>query len=138
MMQSEKVFIDTSAFYALIDRSDRHHKAAKSIMENLLEQDFGLRTSNYVLIETYALLQTRLGFEAANLFHTEILPIIDVLWVDQPVHEISVELWKGLGRNKLSFVDCTSFMAMRQDDIDIAFSFDKHFSEQGFILMKQS
>lgn len=136
MTQSETVFIDTSAFYALIDRSDTHHGAAKSIMENLLEQNSDLSTSNYVLIETYALLQSRLGFEAANLFHTEILLVIDIQWIDQQAHNIATELWKGLGRNKLSFVDCTSFMAMRQNDIEKAFSFDKHFSEQGFELAK--
>ncbi len=136
MTQNEIVFIDTSAFYALMDGSDEFHEMAKQIMETLLKNDVSLTTSNYIIIEVMALLQSRLGFEAADVFYEDILQLVSLLWIDQSTHEIAVELWRGLGRKKVSLVDCVSFMTMRQTKIHKTFSFDKHFSEQGFEILK--
>ena len=79
-----------------------------------------------------ALIQNRLGFEAANLWYQDILGLAKVLWVEEPIHNLAWELWLSLGRRKLSFVDCVSFVTMRHFNIKKAFSFDKHFIEQGF------
>jgi predicted nucleic acid-binding protein len=65
----EKVYIDTSAFYALMDRSDQYHESAKALWPSLLEPHITLLTSNYVVSETMKLLQFGLGFEAASLWH---------------------------------------------------------------------
>ena len=66
-MESERVFVDTSAFYALMDRSDKNYEQAAALWKDLVEKDLYLNTSNYVIVETLAILQSRLGFEAANL-----------------------------------------------------------------------
>ncbi|MDL1961438.1 MAG: hypothetical protein LWX01_07015 [Deltaproteobacteria bacterium] len=68
-MESETVFVDTSAFYALMDRSDNNFEKAAGLWRSFLEKDFYLQTSNYIIVETLALLQSRLGFEAANLWY---------------------------------------------------------------------
>ena len=65
-MTTEKVFIDTSAFYALMDRSDSYHQSASKLWAHMLDKGYYLKTSNYVTVETLALLQNRLGFEAAD------------------------------------------------------------------------
>lgn len=130
---SDTVYIDTSAFYAIMDRSDGHHDQARHIWLNLVENENSLHTSNYVVVETTALLQNRLGFEAANLWYQNVMGIVDILWVDCAVHQTAYELWLGLGRRKLSLVDCVSFVIMRSYDIETVFGFDGHFSEQGFI-----
>ncbi len=36
------------------------------------------------------------------------------------------------GRRKLSLVDCTSYEIMRQYNLEQVFTYDPHFSEQGF------
>jgi predicted nucleic acid-binding protein len=38
------------------------------------------------------------------------------------------------GRKKLILVDCVSFQTMRQHGVRIAFCFDAHFREQGFLV----
>ena len=131
---TDAVYIDTSAFYALMDRSDRHHDQAGHIWPDLVENEKSLHTSNYVVVETTALLQNRLGLEAANLWYQNVLGIVDILWVDRAVHQAAYELWLGLRRRKLSLVDCVSFAIMRRYNMQTVFGFDGHFSEQGFIL----
>lgn len=131
-MKNETVFVDTSAFYALMDHSDNNFEKAAELWKSFLERDFYLRTSNYVIIETLALLQSRLGFEAADLWYRDVLSLAEVLWIDGSMHNLAYELWLGFGRRKLSFVDCVSFVTMRHYKVEKVFGFDKHFTEQGF------
>jgi predicted nucleic acid-binding protein len=134
-MEIENVFIDTSAFYALMDRSDSYHEKAKKLWSFLLDKNISFKTTNYIIIETLALIQSRLGFEAANLYSGDILSLVDILWVNEPRHNLAFELWLSLGRKKLSLVDCVSFITMRHYSLENVFGFDRHFAEQGFNLM---
>jgi predicted nucleic acid-binding protein len=134
-METENVFIDTSAFYALMDRSDTYHDMAKKLWTALLDEEINLKTTNYIIIETLALLQSRLGFEAAHLYSSDILGLVDIYWVDELKHKLAFELWLGLGRKKLSLVDCVSFITMRHYKLENVFGFDRHFDEQGFKIL---
>jgi len=136
-MESERVFVDTSAFYALMDRSDKNYEQAAGLWKYLVEKDLYLNTSNYVIVETLAILQNRLGFEAANLWHRDVLSLAEVLWIEGSIHNLAHELWLGLGRRKLSFVDCVSFVTMRHYKIEKIFVFDRHFEEQGFEIVSE-
>ena len=136
-MESDRIFVDTSAFYALMDRSDNHHEEAAGLWTSFMKNDFYLYTSNYVVVEMLALLQGRLGFEAASLWYRDVLGMADVLWVDESMHDLAHDLWLGMGRRKLSFVDCISFVTMRRHKIEKVFGFDRHFEEQGFYISKE-
>jgi len=136
-MKSERVFVDTSAFYALMDRSDNNYAEAVSLLAFLLEKDLYLCTGNYVIVETLALLQNRLGFEAANLWYRDVLSLAEILWIDGSMHNLAYELWLSLGRRKMSFVDCVSFAAMRHHKVEKVFGFDRHFEEQGFEILNK-
>ena len=125
-------FVDTSAFYAVLDRSDTNHIRAHVTWRRLIEEDFVLVTSNYVLLETAALLQGRLGIDAVRSFHADIVPLLQIEWVDEASHRAAAEVTLTAGRLKLSLVDCVSFQVMRQRAVDVAFCFDEHFREQGF------
>ena len=131
-MENSLVFVDTSAFYALMDRSDSNYEQAAKLWRHLLEKELYLTTSTYVIVETLTLLQSRLGFDAANLFYQDVLSIAKVLWIESPLHNLAYALWLSLGRKNISFVDCISFITMRQHGIETAFAFDSHFQEQGF------
>jgi len=135
-MESKRIFLDTSAFYALMDRSDSNYEQAAGLWASLLEKDLYLCTGNYVIVETMALLQNQLGFEAANLWYRDVLSLAEVLWIDSSIHHLAYELWLSLGRRKLSFVDCVSFMAMRHYKVEKVFGFDRHFAEQGFEILR--
>jgi uncharacterized protein len=130
-----RVFIDTSAFYALLDRDDAHHPKAKRAWIELLKAAHALVTSNYVLVETSALLQNRLGIEAIRAFHDDMLPLIHIEFVASATHRSGVAALLSASRRDLSLVDCVSFEVMRVSGINTAFAFDKHFKEQGFNLI---
>lgn len=133
----EKIYIDTSAFYALIDRSDRHHESAKALWPTLLSAQTTLITSSYVVSETMALLQCRLGFEAARLWHKAVLGVVDVQWTDRSLHALGYDLWMSLGRMGFSLVDCVGHILMNRNQIEKAFCFKPAFAEQGIILLPE-
>jgi uncharacterized protein len=137
-MKKEKVFIDTSAFYALLDRDDLYHPSAKTLWPSLLENSISLVTSNYVVSEAMALIQYRLGFDAAALWYKDVLGVLDVCWVDQATHRRAYQLWLGLGRRRCSLVECTSYVIMHQNHIEKVFSFKRNFAEHGFQLLTQA
>lgn len=128
------IFVDTSAFYAVLDRDDQVHAAAQSIWSRLLltAQRSPLLTSNYILVECLALLQTRLGIAAVRLFHDDVLPMIRLEWISPAEHMAAVQAVMAANRRGLSVVDCTSFALMRRLGLQQAFCFDGHFVEQGF------
>jgi len=136
MLSSDlKIFVDTSAFYALLDRSDRHHKEASTIWPALLNNNINLVTSNYVVSETIALLQKKIGFEAASLWYKDILGVLEIWWVNEDTHQRAYEIWLNLGRMRFSLVDCVSFVTMHHHQIEKAFCFKPHFTAQGFDLL---
>jgi len=130
-----RIFIDTSAFYALLDRDDTHHPRAKRAWIELLKAAHTLVTSNYVLVETSALLQNRLGIEAIRAFHDDVLPLINSEFVTSGTHRSGVAALLSASRRDLSLVDCVSFEVMRTSGINTVFAFDKHFKEQGFAIL---
>lgn len=126
------VFTDTSGIYALLDASDMNHAAAAQTWAVLLRNDFGLITTNYVVLETIALLQNRLGIQAVRVFQESILPLLRVEWILEQTHAAGFEALLAAGRRKLGLVDCVSFQVMRMNGVRSAFSYDVHFEEQGF------
>lgn len=126
------IFVDTSAFFALLDRDDANHQKAKKIWSDLLNSENTFITSNYVIIESFALIQHRLGLEAVRGFQEDLLPLINVEWVDEAMHKSGVSGLLAASRRKLSLVDCVSFETMRRLGIKTAFTFDPHFEEQGY------
>lgn len=127
-----RVFVDTSAFLAILDADEKNHDRAKQAWIDLLAQDAWLICTNYVIVETFALVQHRLGMAAARTLQEDVLPVMNVEWIDDACHNAGVSALLTAGRKQLSLVDCVSFETMRQLGIDTAFVFDRHFEEQGF------
>jgi predicted nucleic acid-binding protein len=126
------VFVDTSAILALLDQDDISHARAVQIWQRLVNEEHALVTTNYVILETAALLQTRIGLEAVRGFQNDIVPLLKPIWIDKDVHELSVQALLLANRRWLSLVDCSSMTIARQSGIDHFFAFDRHFSERGF------
>jgi predicted nucleic acid-binding protein len=125
-------FVDTSALYAVLDRDDENHQAARAIWEMLLKSGATLVTSNYVLLEACALVQHRLGLDALRTFQDDLLPLLTIEWISRAQHDSAIAVVLSAGRKKLSLVDCVSFGVMRAAGLRKAFAFDSHFIEQGF------
>lgn len=127
-----RIFVDTSALLAVIDADDRFHPSAFRFWEQQLSGPAVFLTSNYVVLEATALIQNRLGMDAVSLLYGEILPVIRQEWIDPGLHQRAVAALLAARRRDVSLVDYTSFELMRQLGICAAFTFDRHFAEQGF------
>ncbi len=127
-----RIFVDTSAFYALLDRDDANHQKAKKIWPSIVNPENTLVTTNYIVVESFALLQHRLGIEALRGFQEDILPLINIEFIDSGIHRSAVSALLAASKRKLSLVDCVSFEIMRSLGMKTAFAFDPHFKEQGF------
>lgn len=126
------IFVDTSAIYAVLDQSDQNHAAARILWFSLLESGRPMFTTNYIAVESCALAQNRLGLESVRMIHEDILPALEVRWIDEAGHILAMTALLAARRTKLSLVDCTSFSVMRQLGSRVAFAFDQHFTEEGF------
>jgi predicted nucleic acid-binding protein len=126
------VFIDTSALFAVLDAGDRNHREADSLWQALLAGDEPLVTTSYVVVESIALLQSRLGLGAVNDFERGLFPILQVDWVGEEDHRAGVAALLAAGRRRLSIVDCVSFIRMKRRGIKRCFAFDPDFEAHGF------
>jgi uncharacterized protein len=127
------IFIDTSGFIAVLDKDNARHAEAVKTWMDILTSEEDLVTTNYVLVETCALVQNRLGMTAIKMFHEDVVPVLRIEWIDKDVHHAAMGIMLAAGRKKLSLVDCVSFETMRLLGVTTAFTLDKHFKEQGFI-----
>ncbi len=126
------IFVDTSALLAVLDADDANHARAKSVWERVLESNEEFISHNYILVETSAVLQRRLGLEAIRVFERDVVPVLRLVWVTSEVHEAAASAHLLAMRRTLSLVDCVSFEVMRRAGIRSAFVFDRHFQECGY------
>jgi predicted nucleic acid-binding protein len=125
-------FVDTAGLVAILDDDDRWHDAAVLTWTQLVNGDEPLVTTNYVVVESWVVVQRRIGFDGLRTLKNDLLPLVDVLWVNQETHAAAENLLLASNRRQLSLVDCASFEAMRRHGIRRVFSIDPHFAEQGF------
>jgi uncharacterized protein len=125
------LFVDTSALYALIDGDDPNHDDAWQLWGEL-DTDESLITHNYVVLETSALVQRRLGLRALQTLVDELMLPISTLFVERGIHEAALSAVLAARRRQLSLVDAVSFEVMRRTGVGAAFAFGEHFSRFGF------
>ena len=128
-------FADTSGLLALLNRTDENHAQAVRAFATLRARQASLVSTSFVLVETYALAGRRLGLEAVRSFRAEFAPLIEVVWVDEALHEAGLDLLLARRKRQLSLVDAVSFVTMRQRGVAEAFAFDPHFEQEGFSLV---
>jgi len=132
-----RIFVDTSAFYALEDKSDRNNQDARVFENELIAGNLGLVqliTSNYVFDELITLVRRNLSHKKA-VEMGERINASKVLKIERISPEIEAKAWnifKSHSDKEFSYTDCTSFALMEQKGIDYAFAFDRHFEQRGY------
>jgi len=126
------VFVDTSGIFALLVKNDHMHRRAKLYFAFLCEQQAHLVTTSFVIVETVALLQHRIGIDAVYDFQSKIVPLLEIIWVDKELYTKAIQRLFVANKRNVSLVDCLSFEVMELRRITYAFTFDKHFAEMGY------
>ena len=129
------LFVDTSALLAFLDADQPRHADVIDAWERAITEDRHLFTSNYVLVESFALVQRRLGLDALRALADILVPLLRPLRIDEDLHAAAVAALFAASRRKLSLVDCTSFELMRRYGLTEALALDDDFARQGFGLL---
>lgn len=128
------LFVDTSAWYAAADRSDRSHAIAKRILSG----DETLITSDHVLVETWLLLRHRLNRTAAERFWTAVRGgVADVECVCAADLTVAQSAGEAFPDQDFSIVDRTSFAVMQRLGLRRVATFDDHFAVFRFGRLKR-
>lgn len=127
----KKVFVDTSAWFSLLDKDSENHQTA---VQYLKETMAPFITSDYILDETLTLIRSAISHKAAiefwdNINKSHWATILDISPRDK---EQAIGIFRKYNDKDFSFTDCTSFALMQRIGIKDAFSFDKHFRQIGF------
>lgn len=132
----ERLFVDTSAWYAFANASaPRHEEVAKAIAL----WDGRLVTTDFIFDELLTLVRYRVG-------HSSAVAIGEILRDGETCLLLTVETadlelaWEQFGREKdqrFSFTDCTSFAVMRRIGLKAAAALDEDFRRAGFAVFPE-
>ena len=122
-----RLFVDTSAFYALTDESDAEHARVLAIYEARAAVG-DLVTTDYVLVESCLLVRARLGRAAARRFWRGMrLGPVEIVGVTAEDLERAWTIDAKFADQHFGLVDSTSFALMERLGIEQALSLDAHF-----------
>ncbi len=128
-----RLFVDTSAWFALNDKSDQNHPASQDFMGRFRVEPVVLYTTDYIVDETVTLL-------ALKVSHTQAVAFLDLVAQSQNIvrsHVIPTlleraeEIFRKHQDKNWSYTDCVSFAFMDDLGLEDALTFDTHFSQYG-------
>lgn len=125
------VFVDTGAWYALVDRNDPDHQ---EVVSKLQEHKARLVTSNFIIDETLTLMRCRLNWEIAHAFGAKMREgmLSRIARISSADEDASWEIFTRHHDQAFSFTDCTSFALMARLNIETAIAIDNDFKAYGF------
>jgi uncharacterized protein len=130
------VYIDTSAILAICNADDERHSDAVEAWIRIIDNEEVVSTTNYVVVETIAVLQHRHGIPAVRRFVEDVLPAVLIEWVDPAIHTAAVAaVIASQSRQSPGIVDSVSFEIIRKSQIEHVFCYDKHFANAGFTII---
>ncbi|MBI4079278.1 MAG: type II toxin-antitoxin system VapC family toxin, partial [Candidatus Levybacteria bacterium] len=124
-----KVFIDTSAFIALILKDETFHQKVVNQYSIYKKGRVRLTTSYYILDELYTRCLYRAGSHGAKLAIKLIKEAIEsseltVLDIDSHIFQESEKLFLKFSDHKISFTDATSYTLIKNFSLDEIFTLD--------------
>jgi hypothetical protein len=135
MINSRKVFVDTSAWIALINTGDALAAQAKQILVRLNQQQIILVTTEFVLLEVAdALCKTNLRQKTYAYINgiKQALDVIQIIPLEQSLLDRGWAIYHQYSDKDWGLTHCISFVVMKQEGITEAFTSDKHFEQAGF------
>jgi len=100
----ERVVVDTSALYAVLNKNDQFHGQAGPLLESLLNFESELWITSYALVETIALVERRLGKSMVKRMLEGMKDALNVFFITPSFHA-KIQVRYLCEDTALSFVD---------------------------------
>ena len=137
MATKASLFVDTSGWAYLVDRSTPLHNDVTQLYQKALTQQRLLVTTNYVLAELVALLtsRSRISRQQIVMFIDALkaAPHVEIIHIDTALDGESWKLLKARIDKEWSLVDASSFVIMKRYQMTEALTTDHHFTQAGFV-----
>ena len=129
-----KVFIDTSAFMALILKEETYHNKIVAQYKSYKQSRAQFITSTYILDELYTRCVYRAGGHGVKLALRLIRDTIDsgeltVIDIDSQVFNKAEAIFLKFSDHKISFTDATSYVLYKDFALDEVFTLDDDFKK---------
>ena len=136
---SREVFVDTSAWIAVSDVSDKYHLAARAAYNRSLEERRVFVTTNLIVAEAYIIIRRAGGHaQAMRLLHSlRGSPRLQKVWADASLESQAEGILEKHTDQDFSFTDAVSFVVMQERGIEEVFAFDSHFATMGFRMISE-
>ena len=132
-LRERRVFVDSSAYLALLDTDDEHHREAVATLQELAQARYRQFTTNVLLIESHALILSVLGRDRAAQFLKDMQESATVVIRARAAdEERAKQILFQYTDKEFSFADAISFAVMERLGIRLAFTFDRDFTQYGF------
>ena len=132
-----KIFVDTNIFVAIRDNKDSTHNQAVRLSNELNKLGVKVFTSSDVVGETLTVLSKKLGKDVCNDWYKDFQKSsLTEIFIDKFLHKEARDFFKRVKSKNISFIDCSSVVAMKRHKIKIIFSFDQDFKKLGVELAK--
>lgn len=125
MQQSHKLFLDSSAFLAFIDRADYNHLKTTNIFDYLARGEFQLYTSNYVIIQSFARIEKELSPIIAQEFLLAILESnISIFYISESEFVAAYKLMRNTPSLKSGLMEVIHAQMMEKNGIHYIFTYN--------------
>ena len=134
------LFVDTSAWYPLVNAAHRDHDALARELRQQIRGGARIVTTNLIVAETHALLLRRAGRQAALTFLESVHQNPNRIETVTPERTATaISRWiEPFSDQPFSLADATSFAVMTELGIREALTLDRHFAAAGFIMLPHS
>lgn len=142
MKKNSVVFVDTSAWIAILDEKNSNYSSARKYFEKLLELNTRLVTNSLVIDDTLLFLKQDYGSEFAKKF----LDIIDesamsinlrVDWISRRLRRNTLNNFLKSSNRTLSVKHFYVHETIKRKKVDIVFSYDQSLKYFDFPVMPQ-
>ena len=130
-----KIFVDSSFWIALVDKSDSSYQKAKKLLKKKEISQAILVTSDHILDECLTRIKRKVGAKFSFLFYKLILDGENqkILKILQTTKRIFKEAYRIFENNPLpksfSFTDATTIALMKAHKIEALVTFDQDFKK---------
>ncbi len=131
-IRERRVFVDSSAFLAVVASDDDFHQQALITIRRCARERHSLLTTRYVIVETYAGLIGAVGTREARAFLRNGLEEIAVEPVSDADFKRAEMIVFQFEDKDYSYCDAISFAVMERLHLSLAYAFDTHFRQHGF------